>query len=430
MNFLNNAKAKLAQLVTQLRGLLQSERIHHINQKIAFYPEKLRAKMPVWSHRFIDPIKPYMENPKYVWRISGAVILLLLTFITYRSVHDSNQHHFKQVPVVEYDEIEAPQGGFNPEYVRSVKVHAEQVDDHLLVPGRLAYDQDEIRKIAARVSGRVERLFIHEGYFAKRGQPILSVYSPEFLTAEREYLLANSSFGIVSSMKDSGLMTDARDLSEAARNKLMLLGMDEEEIARLKKTGTPLPLLLVKSPIDGMVIDHTLSPGSFVNIGQDMSTVVSLETVWFKGNVYEQDITRVKVGQPLVIKSDAYPGMEFPGEVDFVAPGLDPATHTLLVRATMQNKNGLLKPDVYVNGVITIGTQNRVVIPKEALIKEGNNAYVIQVLPGNHYKLRNVSIAPMGNEETVSILRGLNDGDEIVSLGSVLVYDSIKRKIR
>lgn len=430
MSFLKNAKARVEQLHLQLRKILQSDQIHRINQKIAFYPEQLRAKMPLWSHRFIDPIKPYMENPKYVWRISGAVILLLLTVILYSTLHESNQHHFKQTQVVEYDEIEAPQGGFNPEYVRSVKVHAEKVDDHLLVPGRLAYNNDEIRKIAARVSGRVERLFIHEGYEAKRGQVILSVYSPEFLTAEREFLLANSSFGIVSSIRDSGLITDAKDLAEAARNKLTLLGMDDEEIVRLKKTGTPLPLLMVKSPIDGMVIDHSMKPGSFVSVGQDMSTVVSLNTVWFKGNVYEQDITRIKIGQPLVLKSDAYPGMEFPGEIDFVAPGIDSSTHTLLVRATMENKNGLLKPDVYVNGVVTVGTQNRVVIPKEALIKEGNNAYVILVLPGNHYKLRNVSIAPMGDEDTVSILRGLNDGDEIVSLGSVLVYESIKRKIR
>lgn len=430
MKILQQLRIRLTQLLDKIVQLIGKERIERINEKITYYPDQLRARMPVWTHRFIDPIKPYLQNPKYVWRFSGTVIILLLTVIAYSSLHNSKQMHFKQVATVEYDEIEAPEGGFDKEYVRSVTVHEEQVDDHLVVPGRLAYDGSEIRTISARVPARIERIFIHAGNPAKKGEPILSLYSPEFLSAEQEYLLASHAFTAVAGIKDHGLVTDARDLTEAARNKLLILGMDDSEIAKLKQSGTPLPLLTVKSPIDGVVTDQSFKPGAYVALGTDIATVAGLQTVWFKGNVYEQDIQKIKIGQPMLIKSDAYPGNEFQGVVDFVSPGMDPATHTLIIRATLRNTNGLLKPDVYVNGIVTTGSERRVVIPKEALIKEGNNAYVIQVLPGNHYKLRNVSVSPVDDSDTISVLRGLKDGNEIVTTGSVLVYESIKRKIR
>lgn len=430
MTLLAQIKTWLHRLNNRFIHLVGKERIERINQKITHHSDQLHTRMPEWSHRFIHPIQPHLGNPRFVWRFTGTVIVLLLTFIAYRALYDNKQLKFKEVAAVEYDEIEAPEGGFNPEYVRSVIVHQEHVDDHLLVPGRLTYDGDEIRKISARVQGRVERLFIHEGFYAKKGQAILSVYSPDFIAAEHEYLLANHSLGVVAGIKDNGLTTDARDLVEASRNKLMILGMDDAEVTKLKRTGTPLPVLMVKSPIDGVVTEHLFKPGAFVNMGDEMTTVASTETVWFRGNVYEQDIQKVKVGQALVLKSDAYPDTEFTGVIDFVGPSLSPDTHTLEVRATLRNENNLLKPDVYVTGVVTIGTGQRVVIPKEALIKEGNNAYVIQVLPGNHYKLRNITISPLPSEETVSVLRGLKDGNEIVTTGSVLVYESIKRKIR
>lgn len=432
MTILQHLGTRLAQLRDRLVLLIGKERIERINERIAYYPDQIHKRMPVWTHRFIDPIKPYLQNPKYVWRFSGTVIVLLLTFIVYRSLHEGNQHHFKEVPAVEYDEIEAPAGGFNPEYVRSVTVHQEQVDDQLLVAGRLDFNGNDIHKVSARVQGRVEQILIKEGYPANKGQTILTVYSPDFLAAEQEFLLANHALSVVSGFKDTGIVSDARDLAEASRNKLLILGMDDAEIAKLRRTGTPLPSLAVKAPINGMVINHTFKPGAFINLGDEIATVAGLDTVWFRGNLYEQDIQKIKLGQPLVLRSDAYPGMDFSGEIDFIAPSLDPAIHTLEVRATLKNKSDLLKPGVYVSSVVTTGTEQRVVIPKESLIKEGNNAYVIQVLPGNHYKLRNLTVAPLSdsNSDTVSVIRGLKDGDEIVTTGAVLVYESIKRKIR
>lgn len=430
MTILENIKSRLTQCKGRFAQLIGKERIERINEWITYYPDHIRERMPVWTHRFIDPIKPYLQNPKYVWRFSGTVILLLLTFIVYRGLHEGKQHQFKEVPVVEYDEIEAPEGGFNPEYVRSVTVHKEKVDDQLLISGRLDFNGNDIHKIAARVQGRVEQIYIREGYPAKKGQPVLTVYSPDFLAAEQEYLLANHAMSAVAGIKDSGIASDAKDLADAARNKLMILGMDETEISKLRRSGTPLPLLAVKAPIDGMIINHTLKPGSFINLGDELTTVVGLDTIWFRGNVYEQNIEDVKIGQPLMIRSDAYPNMEFTGVIDFIAPSLDPSLHTLEARATLKNKNDLLKPGIFVNSIVTTGTEERVVIPREALIKEGNNAYVIQVLPGNHYKLRNLTVAPHSESDTVSVVRGLKDGDEIVTTGAVLVYESIKRKIR
>ena len=430
MTILQQIRTRLSQLRERLVRLIGKERIDHINEKITYYPDHLRERMPVWTHRFIDPIKPFLQNPKYVWRFSGTVILLLLTFIAYRGLHESKQHQFKEVPVVEYDEIEAPEGGFNPEYVRSVIVHKEQVDDQLLITGRLDFNGNDIQKISSRVQGRIEQIFIREGYPTRKGESILALYSPDFLAAEQEYLLANHAVNAVAAIKDSGIASDARDLAEASRNKLLILGMDDAEINRLRRSATPLPLLMVKAPLNGMLINHTFKPGAFVNLGDEIATVAGLDTVWFKGNVYEQDIQNVKIGQPLMLRSDAYPNMDFTGVVDFIAPSLDPTIHTLEVRATLKNPDGILKPGVYASSVVTTGTEQRVVIPKDALIKEGNNAYVIQVLPGNHYKLRNITVSPLANEETVSVIRGLKDGDEIVTTFSVLVYESIKRKIR
>jgi len=207
--------------------------------------------------------------------------------------------------------------------------------------GKLSLDESRIASITARVSGRVDRLYVDfTGSSVSKGQHIVDIYSPELLVAQRELLLA---------AKGNGLPDDLRD---AARSKLLLWGLQPSQITEIEKSGQPRTHVTMFSPEEGVVTEKNIREGQYVKEGDVLYQVAKLDPIWLNADVYEYDLSWIQVGQPVRVTVEAYPGEIFEGSVTFIAPTLDDSTRTVKARINLKNASGRLKPNMYASAFI------------------------------------------------------------------------------
>jgi RND family efflux transporter MFP subunit len=231
--------------------------------------------------------------------------------------------------------------------------------------GSIDVDERRLARIAARIAGRAEKLHVNfTGVKLKAGDPVYDLYSPELLSTQREYLLALES---VERAKAGGTESPGRANLEAARQRLLLWGIRPEQIGELERRRAPVPVLTVYSPIAGTVVEKTIAEGQYVQVGEAPFTVADLSVVWMVAQVYEDEVSLVRLGAPVEIRSIAEPGRTFEGHVSFIAPTVDRSTRTVAVRVDVPNPRGLLKPGMYVTARIAapIGADGRP-LPAEA----------------------------------------------------------------
>ncbi len=202
--------------------------------------------------------------------------------------------------------------------------------------GKLSFDESRIASITARVSGRVDRLYVDfTGSSVSKGQHIVDIYSPELLVAQRELLLA---------AKGNGLPADLRD---AARSKLLLWGLQPTQISEIEKSGQPRTRITIFSPEGGVVTEKNVREGQYVKEGDVLYQVAKLDPIWLNAEIYEYDLSWIHVGQPVRVTVEAYPGEIFEGSIVFVSPSLDDSTRTVKTRINLKNTDGRLKPNMY-----------------------------------------------------------------------------------
>lgn len=225
--------------------------------------------------------------------------------------------------------------------------------------GTIELDERRVARIAARVPGRIERLAVDfTGETIARRGILLEIYSPELVAAGQEYLLALASY---ERLEEEGApaASEAKRIFDAARERLRLWGVGDDQIAEMEAAGAPFARMPIRSPLAGTIVEKHVSAGQYVEEGADLYSVADLTTVWLIAHVYEADIGRIAVGDRVKITAAAFPEREFRGEVSFVAPLLDTETRTVRVRADVANPDGALRPGMYADAVIEA-------IPREA----------------------------------------------------------------
>ena len=247
----------------------------------------------------------------------------------------------------------------------------------LNVPGRLAYNAERLKVISARVAGRVERIYAFDGAQVKAGDAVADFYSPDYVSAQTEYVLASKMVSALNKAEVGTLYQDAKDTQEAAANHLRILGGSDQDIQRLKTTGQATPTFPIRSPIEGVVTKRAVDPGAYMNTGDILATIADPKHLWFVGSVFEQDIGKIHVGDTFHLKVESFPERDFVAKANYVGASIDPTTHALVIRAEIDNSDGLLKPEMFVTGTLEVGTTNAVVIPTSALIQARNARYVI-----------------------------------------------------
>ena len=287
------------------------------------------------------------------------------------------------------------------------------------VPGKLVFNAEKTKVMSARVAGRVERIYTFDGAPVKAGQAMADFYSPDYVSAQHEYLLSNQMLKTLNGTSMSSLIEDAKSTLDASTTHLKLLGAAEEDIQRLKNGGQPTTTFPMRSPIDGIVIKRAIDPGAYMNVGDILATIADPKSLWFMGNVYEQDIKKISKGQILKLRSETYPDREFIAKANYLSPSIDPVTHALMIRCDVENNDGALRPEMFVNGKLEIGKTQAIVVPRTALIQVKTLKFVI-VKDGDNYHRIPVSGFDMG-DDSFAITQGVSVGDKILVIGAILM---------
>jgi membrane fusion protein, copper/silver efflux system len=292
-----------------------------------------------------------------------------------------------------------------------VEVQNTEMPGLLETSGQITYDDRSVSTIVSRVQGRIEQTRVSLWDNVQRGEKILALYSPDFMTAESEYLQAHESSKLMAAPGVGGSSDFAGALSVAAKRKLQFLGMSDADIAAIK---APDPTVWMRAPISGIVVDNKAQRGAAVNPGDVLFSLGTLNDVWITGDIYEDDLSRVRVGQDLSAVTTAFPDEVFKGVIARISPNVDPTTHTLQLRCEVKNPGGKLKPQMLAKVTIVTRPGEALVIPQDALVFDIDAYYAfVEVSPGT-FEHRKVMIASWSRVGYARIVSGLKSGDRVV----------------
>ena len=304
---------------------------------------------------------------------------------------------------------------FNANDVPGLKiVQAQDIElpGVLETSGQITFDDRSTSTIISRVQGRIEQTRVSLWDNVQRGEKIVALYSPDFMTAEAEYLQAHESSKLMAAPGVGGSSDFAGALSQAAKRKLQFLGMSDADIAAIR---APDPTVWMRAPISGTVVENKVQRGAAVNPGDVLFSLGTLNDVWITADIYEDDLARVRVGQDLSAVTTAFPDEVFHGVIDRISPNIDPTTHTLQIRCAVKNPGGRLKPQMLAKVTVVTRPGDALVIPQDALVFDIDNYYAfVEVSPGT-FEHRKVSIASWSKAGYARIVSGLKPGDRVVS---------------
>lgn len=325
-------------------------------------------------------------------------------------------------------ELKLPGVTLNPEIYIFQTAEKVQVPVNIKVPGRLAFNAEKSKVLSARAPGRVERIYAFDGAQVEIGSPIVEMYSPEFLSAQQEYLLSSKTAKVLETSKSmSDLLGDARITQQAAANRMRNLGAGEGDIKSIETSGKTTSNLVMRSPIKGVVVKRGVEPGAVVNSGDVIATLADPKQLWFLGNVFEQDFRMVKQGQKMVLHLEAYPEKEFVAYANYIAPAIDPQTRALLIRADVENTDDLLRPDMYASALLTTGTADAVVVPQSAIVRIREVRFAIVKVGPETYRRIPVKGYDL-NSKSFAITEGVEQGWQVLAEGAVLLNDRFAKQ--
>jgi len=294
--------------------------------------------------------------------------------------------------------------------------------------GRLTYDETKIVRIHTKVEGWIEKVYVDfTGKEVKKGQPLISIYSPELLQTQQEYLLALKGRNELSESPFREAVTGSESLLQAARKRLELWDISDEQINELEKTGKPTKTLTLYAPTDGFVLSRNSFPKQRVTPEAELYTIADLSTIWVIADIYEYEAPEIKTGQSANITLAYYPGRVFRGRADYIYPQLDATTRTLKVRIEVPNPNLALKPDMYTNVELKIDYGRRLVVPQEAVLDSGSEQTIFIAHEGGYFEPRKVQLGPKV-DNTFIVLGGLKAGERVVTSANFLVDSESKLK--
>lgn len=295
------------------------------------------------------------------------------------------------------------------------------LDRTIRTVGQIVAPESSFADVTAKVDGYVERLYVGaSGVAVRRGQPLLSLYSPMLVSAEQELLTAAHLAQAVDP-RDSTAHSNAQSLLSAARRRLSYWDISPDQIAGIERTGEVTKTLGLVAPMSGVVITKAVVEGQTVTAGMALYRLANLSSVWLEGDVFEQDMGLVRVGAPVSITLAAHPGRTFTGRIAFVAPTVDSISRTALVRVALPNAGGLLKPGMYATLLVSVHLGAHLVhVPAEAVVMTGERNLVYTVATDGTLRPQEVTLGARAGAE-VQILSGLRPGDRIVASANFLV---------
>ncbi len=287
--------------------------------------------------------------------------------------------------------------------------------------GQVAAAEPNLSEITPKIDGFVDELFVDAtGVAVRRGQPLLTIYSPMLVAAQQELLTADRLAASVDS-SDADAWRNARELVTAARRRLAYWDISADQIERLERTGEVTKTLTLRAPFDGVVLEKMVVKGQAVIPGMKLYRLADLATVWIAGEVFEQDLGLMHVGAPVRVEVTAYPERSFAGRVSFVYPTVDEQSRAGRVRITLPNPGGLLKPGMYATMFFYVSLgRDLLSLPAEAVVMTGERNLVFVVAKDGALEPREVVLGARAGDR-LEIFRGVAEGERVVASANFLV---------
>ena len=307
--------------------------------------------------------------------------------------------------------------------VRTAPVERRVLTKSIRAVGTVRYDETRLADVNVKVAGWIEGLYVdYTGQFIEAGQPLFTLYSPELLTTQQEYLLALESRAQLRDSRIADARVYADRLVDAARQRLTLWDLPLDEIEALEERREPRRTMPFRAPVGGFVIEKRVIRGQHVSAGMSLYTIADLSAVWVEADLYEQELPLVSEGALATITVDAYPEEQFRGRVIYIYPYVEEQTRTVRVRFGLPNPRGRLKPGMYANVALDAALGDGVAVPMNALLDSGADQYVFVSQGDGYFEPRSVVVGQRLGE-TIQILDGL-DGGEIVATSATFFIDS------
>ena len=305
--------------------------------------------------------------------------------------------------------------------VRSEPAAMRTLDKVVRAAGRIEIDERRVFAIAPKFEGWVERLFVNvTGQPVGKGQPLFEVYSPELVSAQREYAIANEA---VKALKDAGDDPKAsmRRLADSSLARLKNWDISDEQVKALAQSGEARRTLTFRSPVSGTVIEKKAVQGMRFMPGDTLYQVADLSAVWVVADIFEQDIALVRTGSKAKVTMSAYPGQIFEGTITYVYPTLKPETRTVPVRLEIANTRQLLKPAMFAQIELFVGGKGKVLtVPNSAVIDSGTRRIVLVQLAEGRFEPREVKLGGR-TDNYVEVMDGVKEGEQVVVAANFLI---------
>jgi Cu(I)/Ag(I) efflux system membrane fusion protein len=287
--------------------------------------------------------------------------------------------------------------------------------------GQVTFDETRVKLIAPKIEGWVERLYVDvTGQAVQAGAPLLAIYSPMLVSAQEELLLAKRLEREVAGASDDA-RASASELLSSARRRFGYWDIPAGDVARIESTGQVQRTLTLRAPVSGFVIEKNVLEGQKIMAGETLYKIADLRIVWVEGEVFEQDLSSVRLGQRVTAELQALPGQELSGRITYIYPTLNPETRTARVRVELPNPGLRLKPGMYATFRLTGSARpNAITVPRSAVLATGERSLVFVRRADGMLEPREVVVG-IGNDTRVEILRGLAAGETVVASATFLV---------
>ncbi|MGD0947688.1 MAG: efflux RND transporter periplasmic adaptor subunit [Candidatus Binatia bacterium] len=307
--------------------------------------------------------------------------------------------------------------------VRTAPVTRRVLEKDIRTVGIVRPDEGRIRKVHTKFPGWVDQLFVtYTGEPVRAGDPILSIYSPDLVSTQTEYLLARRGDQQLHGSPFPEAATGAKALLDAARRRLLLWDITPQQIRELEETGKPRTALTLHSPASGFVTVKDVYQGLYVTPDKELYTIVDLSRVWVLLDIYESEMPSVHPGMPVTLRLRSQPGDSITGAITYIYPYLDNQTRTNKVRVEFDNPGLRFKPDMYATGEIHALLGERLVVPQDAVLDSGIRRIVFVALGDGFFEPREVRLGERG-EDYAEVLEGVREGEQVV-VGANFMVDS------
>ena len=305
--------------------------------------------------------------------------------------------------------------------VKTGAVELKQARDEIRTVGNVDVDETRLAYVQVRFSGWIKNVYANATYqLVRKGQPLFTIYSPDLVTTEQEYLLAKENRSLLATSTVPGVASGAESLLGSAGERLKQWEIPEREISNLEETGTVRRELEIDSPVTGFITERNALPNMYAQPGTKLYSIADLSTVWVYAQIFQNDIGRIKIGDAATITVDSYPGRSFPGRVSFIWPQVDEATRTVKVRLEIPNPEMKLSLGMFANVQLGIALGRQLTIPASGIFQSGLRQIAFIDRGSGYFEPREVELGARAGDDFI-VLGGLKAGERVVTSANFLM---------